>query len=71
MNVHISYFIPILTVISYEFVKIKLIITKMLQYIVLILALANPNYVTMELHSALRPTHAPTPADPDLFIPDV
>ena len=33
----------------------------MLQYIVLVLALANPNYVTMELHPTLRPTRAPTP----------
>jgi hypothetical protein len=47
-------------------VKIKLIITitKMLQYIVLMLALANPNYVNMVLHPTLRPTHAPTPAHP-------
>jgi hypothetical protein len=42
----------------------------MLQYIVLMLALANPNYVTMELHPALRPTHAPS-TDPDLLIPDL
>ena len=30
----------------------------MLQY----MALANPNYVTIKLHPALRPTHAPSPA---------